>query len=308
MAIFSSPEETVCAPHFTNAERSRVRGTRVPVVPASIGYIWHKSSASFNQPTISTPAKSSRPTFVGVGFQKTGSSSVARFLRKSGAQFPHRARRSIKELHWFEPLREDSSRREERYAQNFSARGVSGEFTPGYIEHPQALASLRKAAPKAKIIVFLRDPVARLISAVSHARGIGKIDPDWGAERIVDQAFQAEGDNWVARGLRRGTYLADIENLYRVFPERQVFVGFFDDWIAPAPRSEPLRSQLLEFVGLSPEDATDLGVQKVNTAAHQLAKKSLTPLEFDTTTLNRLRDYYSSYSCGLVSLLGRVTW
>lgn len=244
---------------------------------------------------------------MGVGVQKAGTSSVAAFLRDSGAHMPRFARSRLKELHWFKPRHRTSPLRQRAYKLNFSRRRISGEFTPNYIEHALCLAQLVSAAPQAKIIVFLRDPFERTISALNHARGIGSINPDIPGDELVDQAWRAEGNGWLARSLRRSTYVSDLEVLFRLFSRDRVFVGFFEDWTSP-DRGMSVATELAKFLTLPSPDETRVDIRKVNEAEWHLGKNKAKRVEISETTEERLRDYFSQFTPRLEAELGPLPW
>ncbi len=99
-----------------------------------------------------------------------------------------------------------------------------GEVTPRYgtldLEH---IRHISRVNPEMKIIYFLRNPVDRCWSALRYfvKRGSKKIDLESPA-KLVKKIMKAEG---IAR---HSNYLETIANLERVFPGRQVLIGYFD--------------------------------------------------------------------------------
>ena len=67
----------------------------------------------------------------------------------------------------------------ERYHRNFPrpAGGVTGEWTPRYMYDHWSLRLLRRAAPEARILVILRDPIERYRSALEAWRPLIEGDP-----------------------------------------------------------------------------------------------------------------------------------
>jgi hypothetical protein len=105
------------------------------------------------------------PDFVVIGAQKAGTTSLHAAL----AQHPQVFLPTTKELHYFssgfdQPLAS--------YGAHFGpakAEQVCGEATPYYLFHPAAPQRLAACLPKARLIVLLRDPVARSLSHYFHA-------------------------------------------------------------------------------------------------------------------------------------------
>jgi hypothetical protein len=247
------------------------------------------------------------PDLVGVGVQKAGTSSVADFLRASGMAMPPVAKAPQKELHWFKPSGRMSGIRGGLYPANFLTGRVRGEFTPNYIEHPLVLSQLADAAPHTKVVVFLRDPFARVVSAYNHARGIRKIPPEMTAAELLAKSWKGEGNGWISRAIRRSTYVSDLENLFRRFPENQVFVGFFEDWVKGASATS-IHHELAQFAGLPTPDETGVRIGTVNSAEHQLSKAGLPPIEFDSESRLFLQEYFHQFRARLINLVGPVPW
>jgi hypothetical protein len=212
-----------------------------------------------------------------------------------------------KELHWFKPRRRTSILRKKAYKLNFSRHQVSGEYTPNYIEHPLNLAQLAEAAPHSRIIVFLRDPFERTISALNHARGIGVLDPNAPGDQLIDQAWRADGNSWLARSIRRGTYVSDLEVLFRLFQRERVFIGFFEHWVSPE-NGMTVATELTQFLSLNSPEETGARVRKANEAEWHLRKNGAQRLEISEATEHRLRDYFSQFAPRLEAEVGPLPW
>ena len=108
---------------------------------------------------------------------------------------------------------------------------LGGEWTPRYIFDPWTPPLLRRAAPDAKLLVLLRDPIARFRSGVTHAaiHG-GRVTSD-----VVNTA------------IARGFYGAQLSHLLEHFPREQVLVLQFERC-----RADPAAMLKLtfEFLGL----------------------------------------------------------
>jgi hypothetical protein len=212
-----------------------------------------------------------------------------------------------KELHWFKPRHRTSTLSLRAYKLNFSSRRISGEYTPNYLEHPLILGQLAEAAPRARILVFLRNPFQRTISALNHARGIGAIDPDVPGDEIIEQAWRGDGMGWLARSIRRSTYVSDLEVLFRLFSREQIFIGFFEQWISPE-RGVTVAGELAQFLSLPSPDETGARIRKVNEAAWHLNKNGAKKLEVSASTEHRLKDYFSQFAPRLEAQVGPLPW
>lgn len=138
------------------------------------------------------------PDFVGVGAQKAGTSWWYRLIaRHPGVT----ARGHPKELYHFQPGEWSTE-----YARWFPRRPgtLSGEWSTGYLHHPTVLEQLAVAAPDARILVLLRDPVERYVSGVTM----------YGAGRP-----EVEDDH-----ARRGLYAHELDRLFRFFARERTLV------------------------------------------------------------------------------------
>ena len=200
------------------------------------------------------------PNLFLVGVQKGGTTALAQFL---GAH-PEICLARNKEAHVLD--REDIDQwSAERMAKAYAARFAhqNGErwrldATPIYFYYPPALEAIARVQPQARLIVLLRDPVAR---AISHWRmEFGRGNEARGAlaacalepwrlwrERCRGQALGPA--HRVASYADRGRYRRQLARLEALFPPEQVQVL----------RSETLRArhdetlgQLFDWLGLAP--------------------------------------------------------
>ena len=97
------------------------------------------------------------PTFVIVGAQKCGTSTLAATLRRHPQVFMSRP----KELHYFDRQYAEGL---EWYERQFTPREGQiawGEATPVYMYDPEARSRLSEALPATTVVVTLRDPTKR---------------------------------------------------------------------------------------------------------------------------------------------------
>jgi hypothetical protein len=112
------------------------------------------------------------PDFVGIGVQKAGTTWWYDLV----CQHPDVSRRGDihKERHFFDRYATRSFGSEDcaRYGDWFPrpAGRLTGEWTPDYIHFPWVPALLAQAAPQARLLVLLRDPIERFGSGLAHYR------------------------------------------------------------------------------------------------------------------------------------------
>jgi hypothetical protein len=102
------------------------------------------------------------PSFVVIGAQKAGTTSLFRYLARHPAVTPPR----LKEIHFFDLHWE---RGLPWYRAHFplTIRGgppLTGEASPYYLFHPRVPERMARVLPQAKLLVLLRNPVDRAIS------------------------------------------------------------------------------------------------------------------------------------------------
>jgi hypothetical protein len=69
---------------------------------------------------------------------------------------------------------------------------ITGEWTPGYLDQPWVAPLLAEAAPEAKLLAMVRDPVERLRKSLSRAGGRRGEHVGWHVADAVDRGFYAD--------------------------------------------------------------------------------------------------------------------
>lgn len=189
------------------------------------------------------------PHYVGVGAQKAGTSWWDSMIHRHPDV--HRVGRQPKELHFFDRSWEQPFGDADvaRYARYFPrpAGGVAGEWTPGYLIDFWTPELIARAAPEARVLVLLRDPIERLRSGLTHQQATSR---------------QALTDRDIQGAFQRGLYAPQLRRVLAAFPAERVFVGQYEACRAD-PRAELTRT--IEFLGLSPfEPGADAFRNEVN--------------------------------------------
>jgi hypothetical protein len=171
------------------------------------------------------------PDYVGVGAMKSGTTWWAGLITAHPTVSPPLR----KELHFFDPFchRPFTDADRETYWSFFARRPgtVSGEWTPQYSVDFWTAPLLRRAAPDAKLLITLRDPIDRYRSGLTHVIQHGRSD------------FAA-----ISRDhFRRGLYHAQLTWILQHFPRAQVLVLQFEQCVRD-PVTELKRTY--EFLGL----------------------------------------------------------
>lgn len=164
------------------------------------------------------------PAFIIVGTMKAGTTSLAGNLKLHPQIFmPQREVRFFND-NWHEGI--------DWYRRIFApgAGKVCGEKTPDYMRVRHYMKRMHKVVPDAKIIVLLRDPVARLLSEINHRMSAGRlpaadrIDGDYVRKVILGDPLRRR------RTLDRGFYLKQIQqNVLPYFPRDRVLIRSTDE-------------------------------------------------------------------------------
>jgi hypothetical protein len=183
------------------------------------------------------------PHFVGVGAQRSGTTWWFELL----LQHPqiHLSRRGHKEVHFFDrygaqPMLDEDVRRYHRMFPREPGQ-VVGEWTPRYMLDQWTPRLLHRAAPDAKLLVLLRDPIERFRSGVLHR-----------AVRTPDHALELMASD----ALQRGRYGSQVRHLLAYFDPSRVLVLQYERCVAD-PVGQYRRT--LAFLGVAddvPRDVT----------------------------------------------------
>ena len=105
-----------------------------------------------------------------IGPRKTGTTTLYDVIKASGVRTPH----SIKETFFFEQADISFADYKRKYALDPTEPFV--EVSPSYFTNETARRNLRKHFPGAWVVITLRDPVKRCLSAISHIERIGLVN------------------------------------------------------------------------------------------------------------------------------------
>ncbi len=223
-----------------------------------------------------TASKRPLPDFLIVGAQKSGTTSLARWLD----QHPAIECALGKEVHFFDGGKDGGpdnwSKGDDWYRSHFPLRQsglgkLAFEATPMYLFHPLAATRIRDTLPNTKIIMILRNPSERAISHYLHSVSRGHEDLPLGdaldaEERRLDDALaNADFESTQMRRFSykaRGHYADQVRRYFDQFPREDVLVLLSDDLFEnPASTVD----SVCRFVGADPgQFRPDLAPQNVS--------------------------------------------
>ena len=184
------------------------------------------------------------PIFVIVGAQKSGTTSLYRYLIKHPFIYPTFKK---KEPHFFDI---DFSKGLFWYRSFFPTKifkfilekicrrdVIIGEKSPYYILHPHVPKRLYSINQNIKIIILLRNPVDRTYSHYFHSRTTGVETLSFEKalekeEKRINGEFEKiiENENYVSRVFpgvaykTRSIYINQIKNWFKYFPKEQILI------------------------------------------------------------------------------------
>lgn len=168
------------------------------------------------------------PDVLIIGAQKAGTTSLFSYLE----QHPLVSGSRPKELHYFD---KNFAKGERWYRSHFQRRRHGElllEASPYYLFHPLAAERAAGLLPDAKLIVLLREPVARAHSHYQH-------EVDRGFETLsFEEAIACErrrlGDS--ESRLARGELVQSFEHQHFSYLSRGLYADQIERWLAHYPR------------------------------------------------------------------------
>ncbi|HEV3282552.1 MAG TPA: sulfotransferase domain-containing protein [Acidimicrobiales bacterium] len=234
----------------------------------------------FTPPALGAGESAGAPDFVGIGVQKGGTSWWYELI----ADHPGVTSRTDihKERHYLsrfgiEPFGDTEV---ETYHGWFPRRAgtITGEWTPDYLGYPWVAGLLARAAPGAKLLVILRDPVERFRSGLSFRLSLG--------------AFATEAT--LADAVRQGFYAKCLRRFLDYFPMEQFLVLQYER-CAVDPAHE--LDATYRFLGL-PEHRPDHLSRPINVSGEKVAIKQ--------DAIQRLTDLYAPDVEDLLALFPHI--
>ncbi len=207
-----------------------------------------------------------RPTFLVIGAQKSGTTSLHRYL----VEHPAVLCATPKELHFFNveyhqghawylahfPFRTRAFALRRRYG----VRPAIGEVTPAYLFHPRVPERVYAFDPRLKLVAVLRDPVERAYSqyqmqvrkrdetlSFEAALDLEEVELPLELERIRDDPRYVSPNGLRRSYVARGRYAEQIERWLHFFPREQLLVLTSEELLRDPAE---VMSQVAAFLGV----------------------------------------------------------
>jgi len=187
-----------------------------------------------------------------IGAQKAGSSWLAANLAgHPGIHIPS------KEVHYFD-VDQNYDKGEEWYAQFFARAEpgqLLGEKTPSlFIERANGRVHpihqrLLLHNPDIKLLVVLRDPIRRALSALQHHMWKRRLPPRAAIRELLFGRWRERAETWGI--LEQGLYYRQLSYFWQTFSAGQIKVWIFENDLIQAPQT--MLSDAAAFVGADGE-------------------------------------------------------
>ena len=245
------------------------------------------------------------PSFLIIGFGKCGTTelydrlvehpSIHPSLRKEVNYFMHRHQEGVAwyRAHFAVPNRKDTRE-----------PCLVGEASPGYVLNPFAPQRMAELVPDVKLIVLLRDPVARAYSHFQHQRRLG-MEPletfeaalDAEPERLRGERQRVHSDPgyqgfayYVDSYVNQGIYADYLPMWMNTFPRDQLLVVQSEKFYRETDATLRMITDYLEIPALPP------------TQGHRHKSFSYPPMKPETKA--RLQEFFAPHNERLFALLG----
>jgi len=198
-----------------------------------------------------------RPEFIVPGTQKGGTTSLHQLLSRHPQVYLPRC----KEVHYFSlHAHQPPSWYAEHYTEA-SADQRCGDITPYYLFHPWAAERMASLLPDVKLVVLLRDPVARSLSQYFHAKRLGFEALDLpealeaeagrlaGADALLAEPGRRVLNHQRHSYLARSRYNEQLCRYERCFGQEQILLMRSEDLFCEPQR---IWNQLLQWLELEP--------------------------------------------------------
>jgi hypothetical protein len=153
-----------------------------------------------------------------------------------------------------------------------------GEISPTYLYDPAVPACIRNRLPNAKLIVILRNPVARAYSHYVMDLRNGWEEINDFAQALEREPFEIDDFWWGKRHyIRHGFYVNPLQRFLREFDSEQIKVFLYDDYQASPHK---MLRVLFRYLGVGPSFEVDMSMRY---------NKGLLPADTRVTRFLRLR-------------------
>ncbi|ACK72573.1 sulfotransferase [Gloeothece citriformis PCC 7424] len=248
------------------------------------------------------------PDFLIVGAQKAGTTSLYYYLK----QHPQIMGASQNEVHFFDykfhkglllyksyfPTQREIYQKQEKLEKKV----LTGETSPYYLFHPLVPKRIATLLPEVKIIIILRNPVARTYSHYQHEVRKGRETLTF-EEALKQEKNRLKGEvdkimskeNYYSYNhacfayIERSKYIEQIKKYCELLKQENLLILSSEEFFY---NPQEVYNEVLKFLGLDSFSIMDKNPKNVGSY-----NKTAIPLE------NKLREYYQPYNQQLYDYL-----
>lgn len=237
----------------------------------------------------------SGPDFLIIGAQRSGTTSLFHYL----GHHPRVKLPIIKEIHYFDlQFYRSTNWYFAHFPQSHKSQfTITGEASPYYLFHTDVPYRVAELLPNVRLIILLRDPVARAYSHYTHNCHLGL------ESRGLDEAINADM-NAILMGksislatpyshrhhtyVARGVYIEQLKRWYQYFSKDQILCLNSTNLFQSSPQT---LHRVIEFLHL---DATEL--PQVNFIQHNRSNLDGTLESMPQHIVQKLAGFYLPYN------------
>jgi hypothetical protein len=157
-----------------------------------------------------------KPDFIGPGAQKAATSWIHACLY----EHPQIYMPGGKEIHFFSRHYAKGFQWYENHFRRCRPDQLAGEFSPTYLYDPKTPQRLAEWNPEVKLIICLRNPVERTISAYRYAVKMGEIPPERDFAEVIRRK---------PAYLHHSRYKEQLDRYLQYFPREQLLILLYED-------------------------------------------------------------------------------
>jgi len=240
------------------------------------------------------------PPFMIIGAGKAGTTSLERYL----IQHPRIDPVIVKEIHFFDFRYKFGKGWYKAHFPSVFSKNISGDFTPSYLDHPEALHRIRKEYPWMKFIVILRDPIERSYSQYQHTKRNGDETLTF-EEAIKAESKRLEGEinktksdpNYVPINYNRYSYLerskyhSQLKHWFEHFDRSQFLILQYEKVFEDLNKT---MREIFKFLGLKPFEKIKFEKYNVGEDYEKI----------NENTRNELKEFFKPFNKKLEELVG----
>jgi hypothetical protein len=208
---------------------------------------------------------SSRPLLVVGGAQKSASTSLAQWMGQHSSVVMGK-----KECLDFEGARAATragalARRSEELSREGKILGIK---RPEVFHNPHLLLRVVSAFPRCQIVVILRDPVARTLSALAHYRKLGVIPRSWSLDDVLREWRRSQDATPAGQIVQYSLYAENLARLLTIASDPCVV--YQDDLLA---NPEGFARSAFGRLGLAPEELGHVPRANIGSSRQELPSR-----------------------------------